>query len=89
MYPSSCDTFVALPPSTEGQRIIFGKNSDRPCDEVQEVVYFPARDYGPGEKVEVSQIGQIQICKTRKSSVTYYSLLVQDATLRGTHKCFE
>ena len=23
-------------------RIIFGKNSDRPCDEVQEVVYFPA-----------------------------------------------
>ena len=53
MHPSSCDTFVALPPSTEGQRIIFGKNSDRPCDEVQEVVYFPARDYVPGEKVEV------------------------------------
>lgn len=53
MHPYSCDTFVALPPSTERQRIIFGKNSDRPCDEVQEVVYFPARDYGAGEKVEV------------------------------------
>lgn len=53
MQPSSCDTFVALPPSTEGQRIIFGKNSDRPCDEVQEVVYFPARDYEEEEKVEV------------------------------------
>lgn len=53
MHPSSCDTFVALPPSTEGQRIIFGKNSDRPCDEVQEVVYFPARDYDEGERVEV------------------------------------
>lgn len=53
MLPSSCDTFVALPPSTEGQRIIFGKNSDRPCDEVQEVVYFPATDYSAGEKVEV------------------------------------
>ena len=53
MHPSSCDTFVALPPSTVGQRIIFGKNSDRPCDEVQEVVYFPPRDYAAGEKVEV------------------------------------
>lgn len=53
MKPSSCDTFVALPPSTEGQRIIFSKNSDRPCDEVQEVVYFSARDYNAGEKLEV------------------------------------
>lgn len=59
MYPSSCDTFVALPPSTEGQRIIFGKNSDRPCDEVQEVVYFPARDYDAGEKVEVSKLDSL------------------------------
>lgn len=55
MKPSSCDTFVALPPSTEGQRIIFGKNSDRPCDEVQEVVYFAARDYNAGEKLEVRE----------------------------------
>lgn len=53
MRPSSCDTFVALPPSTDRQRIIFGKNSDRPCDEVQEVVYFPASDYSAEEKVEV------------------------------------
>ena len=42
MEPCSCDTFVALPPATIDNRIIFGKNSDRPCDEVQEVVYFPA-----------------------------------------------
>lgn len=42
MEPCSCDTFVALPPATVENRIIFGKNSDRPCDEVQEVVYFPA-----------------------------------------------
>ncbi|KAM8748922.1 secernin-3 [Acanthopagrus schlegelii] len=62
MLPSSCDTFVALPPSTEGQRIVFGKNSDRPCDEVQEVVYFPATDYGAGEKVECTyiEIEQVQ-----------------------------
>ncbi len=61
MYPTSCDTFVALPPSTEGQRIVFGKNSDRPCDEVQEVVYFPAKQHELEEKVEVSRELLIQL----------------------------
>ncbi|TKS67205.1 Secernin-3 [Collichthys lucidus] len=61
---SSCDTFVALPPSTEGQRIIFGKNSDRPCDEVQEVVYFPATDHAAGEKVECTYIEIEQVAHT-------------------------
>lgn len=56
MEPSSCDTFVALPPSTVGQRIIFGKNSDRPCDEVQEVVYVAASDHPEGGKVECTYI---------------------------------
>lgn len=56
MRPSSCDTFVALPPSTENQRVIFAKNSDRPCDEVQEVVYHPAQDYSAGDMVEVVDV---------------------------------
>ncbi|XP_016411548.1 secernin-3-like [Sinocyclocheilus rhinocerous] len=64
MYPTSCDTFVALPPSTEGQRIVFGKNSDRPCDEVQEVVYFPAKDHEPEEKVECTYIEIEQVAQT-------------------------
>ncbi|XP_019945717.2 secernin-3 [Paralichthys olivaceus] len=64
MQPSSCDTFVALPPSTEGQRIVFGKNSDRPCDEVQEVVYFPAKCYGAEEKVECTYIEIDQVAHT-------------------------
>ncbi|XP_034041868.1 secernin-3 [Thalassophryne amazonica] len=64
MYPSSCDTFVALPPSTEGQRIVFGKNSDRPDDEVQEVVYFPAKNYNAGEKVECTYIAIEQVAHT-------------------------
>ncbi|KAM6955611.1 secernin-3 [Lycodopsis pacificus] len=65
MHPSSCDTFVALPPSTlSQQRIIFGKNSDRPCDEVQEVVYFPATDYGAGERVECTYIEIEQVAHT-------------------------
>lgn len=38
--PQSCDTFVVLPPLTHNG-VIFGKNSDRPQGEVQEVVYFP------------------------------------------------
>uniref|UniRef100_A0A2I4AN05 Secernin-3 isoform X2 n=1 Tax=Austrofundulus limnaeus TaxID=52670 RepID=A0A2I4AN05_AUSLI len=64
MDPSSCDTFVALPPSTEGQHIIFGKNSDRPCDEVQEVVYFAARDHDPDEKLECTYIEIEQVAHT-------------------------
>ncbi|XP_048095214.1 secernin-3 isoform X2 [Alosa alosa] len=77
MHPCSCDTFVALPPSTEGQRIIFGKNSDRPCDEVQEVVYFPARDYGAGEKVECTYI------EIEQALQTYAVVLSRPAWLWG------
>ncbi|KAJ8921007.1 hypothetical protein NQ315_015803 [Exocentrus adspersus] len=36
----SCDTFVVLPPLTK-HGVVFGKNSDRPQGEVQEVVYIP------------------------------------------------
>nr|XP_046260108.1 secernin-3 [Scatophagus argus] len=64
MLPSSCDTFVALPPSTEKDRIIFGKNSDRPCDEVQEVVYFPAQNHEAEEKVECTYIEIEQVPHT-------------------------
>ncbi|XP_066468352.1 secernin-3 isoform X1 [Tiliqua scincoides] len=61
---SSCDTFVALPPATLGNRIIFGKNSDRPSDEVQEVVYFHAAKHEPGEKVECTYIEIDQVPET-------------------------
>ncbi|XP_030198725.1 secernin-3 isoform X1 [Gadus morhua] len=64
MFPTSCDTFVALPPSTEGQRVVFGKNADRPSDEVQEVVYFRANDYVPGTKVECTYIEVEQAAHT-------------------------
>lgn len=39
--PESCDTFVVLPPLTK-HGVVFGKNSDRPQGEVQEVIYYPA-----------------------------------------------
>ncbi|KAE8580881.1 hypothetical protein XENTR_v10024582 [Xenopus tropicalis] len=64
MEPCSCDTFVALPPATVGNRIIFGKNSDRPHDEVQEIVYFSGKCYAAGEKLECTYIEIEQVKQT-------------------------
>ncbi|EPY80624.1 secernin-1 [Camelus ferus] len=49
--PSYC--FVAFPPRAKDGQVVFGKNSARPRDEVQEVVYFSAADHDPESKVEV------------------------------------
>lgn len=51
--PQSCDTFVVLPDVTKGGHVVFGKNSDRPREEVQEVVYRAAADHEGGSKVQV------------------------------------
>lgn len=62
MEPYSCDTFVALPPATVGNRVIFGKNSDRLFDEVQEVIYCPAavhNDLGKRLKCTYIEIDQV------------------------------
>ncbi|KAA0716106.1 Secernin-3 [Triplophysa tibetana] len=77
MLPNSCDTFVALPPSTKDQNIIFGKNSDRPCDEVQEVVYFPSKNHKDGEKVECTYI------EIEQAAHTYAVVLSRPAWLWG------
>ena len=53
-FLASCDTFVALPNVTRDGCVIFAKNSDRPKDEVQEVIYVPAADHSPGTQLEVS-----------------------------------
>eukprot|EP00094_Tigriopus_californicus_P012976 TCALIF_12547-PA protein Name:"Similar to scrn2 Secernin-2 (Danio rerio)" AED:0.15 eAED:0.21 QI:0/0/0/1/1/1/5/0/291 len=37
----SCDTFVLMPDVTAEKALIFGKNSDRPQGEVQEVIFVP------------------------------------------------
>ncbi|XP_077977970.1 secernin-2-like [Glandiceps talaboti] len=62
--PKSCDTFVALPPATADGNIVFGKNSDRPCDEVQEVLYVPATDHTPASKLQCTYIEIEQIAHT-------------------------
>uniref|UniRef100_A0A8D0E8U9 Secernin-2 n=1 Tax=Salvator merianae TaxID=96440 RepID=A0A8D0E8U9_SALMN len=62
--PSSCDCFVSLPPASAAREVIFGKNSDRPKDEVQEVVYFPAGCHTKGTKVQCTYIEVDQVEKT-------------------------
>ncbi|KAK9500195.1 hypothetical protein O3M35_001500 [Rhynocoris fuscipes] len=59
-----CDTFVVLPPLTSGG-VIFGKNSDRPRTEVQEIVYFPEKTYSSGETVKCTYIEIEQAEKTQ------------------------
>ena len=56
MSLKSCDTFVVLPPATSNGCVIFGKNSDRPGNEVQEVVYKPAATNKPGDKLQVIDV---------------------------------
>ncbi len=53
--PNSCDTFVVLPNLTERSDVIFGKNSDRPRHEVQEVVCFNGKKHEPDSTVQVER----------------------------------
>ncbi|XP_050734953.1 secernin-3-like isoform X3 [Eriocheir sinensis] len=59
--PQSCDTFVVLPDLTKGGHVVFGKNSDRPREEVQEVVYRAAADHDGGSKVQCTYIEVDQV----------------------------
>nr|XP_025959623.1 secernin-1 isoform X2 [Dromaius novaehollandiae] len=60
--PSYC--FVAFPPCSKDGLVVFGKNSARPRDEVQEVVYFAAAAHELGSKVECTYIEIEQVPKT-------------------------
>jgi dipeptidase len=50
----SCDTFVVMSDLTSSGDVIFGKNSDRPVGEVQEVVRMPEKNHEPNSNVQVS-----------------------------------
>lgn len=52
--PKSCDTFVVLPPLTKNQSVVFGKNSDRPQNEVQEVVLIKGGTRNDKQKVTMN-----------------------------------
>src|SRR5437016_3916116 len=48
LMPRSCDTMVALGPTTAGGHTLFAKNSDRPADECQPLVLQERRSHAPG-----------------------------------------
>ncbi|KAJ7313656.1 hypothetical protein JRQ81_005239 [Phrynocephalus forsythii] len=77
LVPSSCDCFVSLPPASASKEVIFGKNSDRPRDEVQEVVYFPAESHAKGSKVQCTYI------EVDQAEKTYAVILSRPAWLWG------
>ena len=45
--------FVAMPSVTANGAVIIGKNSDRPSDEVQELIYQAAANHETGDKLQV------------------------------------
>ncbi|XP_053119294.1 secernin-1 isoform X2 [Hemicordylus capensis] len=71
--PSYC--FVAFPPGTKDSLVVFGKNSARPRDEVQEVVYFAAATHDLGCKVECTYIEIDQVPKTHAVALSRPSWL--------------
>jgi len=60
----SCDTFVVLRPNTADDCVIFGKNSDRPAEEVQEVIYVAGCDHPRNSKVQCTYTKLDQAPKT-------------------------
>ena len=51
---SSTKLFVVFPPATANDHVIFGLNSVRPVDQVQDVVYLPASESASETTVKVS-----------------------------------
>jgi secernin len=51
-----CDTLVALGDATEDGTVIFGKNSDRPFNEVQLITYSPRRSYTDGDRLKCTYL---------------------------------
>ncbi len=59
-----CDTLVALGNSTYDGSVIFGKNSDRPFNEVQLITYSPKSRFSKGEEVKCTYISIPQVTET-------------------------
>jgi secernin len=59
-----CDTLVALGNSTEDGSIIFGKNSDRPFNEVQLITYSPKMEFEKGDTLKCTYIEIPQVNET-------------------------
>lgn len=63
-HARSCDSMIAAAPASATGNIIYAKNSDRPLNEAQPLVYFPPADHEPGEIVQTSFIKVPQVAHT-------------------------
>ena len=61
-----CDTIVALGPATKDGVVLFGKNSDREPDEVQNITIYPRRQHRDGEQVKCTYISISQAAETAR-----------------------
>ncbi len=68
-----CDTFVAVRSATHNGEVIFGKNSDRPYNEQQPIVYIPKQHHNPNSELKCTYISIPQVEET-------YSVLLSKPT---------
>jgi secernin len=61
-----CDTIVALASATGDGATLFGKNSDREPDEVQNIVIYPRLQHKPGEIVKCTYLSIPQVNETAR-----------------------
>ncbi|RPJ64209.1 MAG: hypothetical protein EHM12_00350 [Dehalococcoidia bacterium] len=61
-----CDTIVALGPATTDNATLFGKNSDREPDEVQNITIYPHRKHRDGEQVKCTYISIPQAAESAR-----------------------
>ncbi len=59
-----CDTLAIMGSHTKNGNTLFGKNSDREPDEVQNVVFFPGKEYSDKKEVKCTYISIPQVEKT-------------------------
>lgn len=59
-----CDTLVALQNSTKEEKVIFGKNSDRPQTEAQLITSSPRRTYSNDQQLNCTYITIPQVSET-------------------------
>ena len=60
----SCSSFVVMGTETKSGNIIYAKNSDRPFNESQPLIYYPAADHPEGSYTECSFIKIPQVKHT-------------------------
>lgn len=64
MSARSCSSFVVMGSETKTGDIIYAKNSDRPFNEAQPLIYYPAQDHPENSFTECSFIKIPQVKHT-------------------------